>query len=191
VLDDVGRLVGIISEGDLMHRSEVGTERRYRWWGPVPEDASLPADYIKAHGRKVADVMTRDVITASPETPLDEIAVLLERNSIKRVPIVKDGQLVGIVSRANIVQAVASAPEGLKTPISDSLIRDRLLAHLKAQEWAHTDLLNVTVHAGMVYLWGTTRSEIEKKAIQLAAETTPGACAVYNHLTLQPAGSGL
>ena len=101
-------------------------------------------------------VMTQNVITATPETALDKIATLLEKNSIKRVPIVKDGQLVGIVSRANLVQAVASAPKGLQILLSDSTIRDELLAHLKAQPWAQTDLLNVTVNNGVVCLWGIT-----------------------------------
>ena len=110
VIDDGGKLVGMISEGDLMHRSEAGTERQRSWWlRLMAGDDVLAADYVKAHGRKVADVMTQNIITATPDTPLDEIAVLLEMNSIKRVPIVKDGQLVGIVSRANLVQAVASA----------------------------------------------------------------------------------
>ena len=120
VVDDAGKLVGMVSEGDLMHRSEAGTERQRSWWVRLMAgNDSLAADYIKAHGRKVADVMTPNVITATPETSLDEIAILLEKNSIKRVPIVKDGQLVGIVSRANLVQAVASAPKGLEIPLSD------------------------------------------------------------------------
>ena len=155
VTDDSGKLVGIVSEGDLMHRSEAGTERQRSWWlRLMAGDDMLAADYVKAHGRKVADVMTRNVITATPAMPLDEIAILLEMNSIKRVPIVEDGQLVGIVSRANLVQAVASAPKGLEIPLADSAIRDKLLAHLKAQPWAHTGLLNVTVSDGVVHLWG-------------------------------------
>src|SRR5208337_3918369 len=134
VVDDGGKLVGIVSEGDLLHRSEAGTERPRSWWlRLMAEDDSLAADYVKAHGHKVADVMTQNVITATPETPLDAIAILLEKNSIKRVPIVKNGQLVGIVSRANLVQAVASAPKWLDIPLSDSTIRDKMLAHLKAQ----------------------------------------------------------
>jgi CBS domain-containing protein len=192
VVDDAGTLVGIVSEGDLMHRFEAGTERRYSpWIRLIAGDASLPANYIKAHARKVADVMTKNVITASPETPLDEIAIRLERNSIKRVPIVKDGRLVGIVSRANIVQVVASAPIELQNPLSDSTIRDRLLADLKAQSWAHTNSLNVTVNGGVVSLWGVTGSETERKAIGVAAEAAPGVRAVNNHLTLQPAGWGV
>ena len=185
VVDDGGKLVGIISEGDLMHRSEVGTEWDRSWWLRLMASSStLAADYVKAYGRKVADVMTRDVVMASPETPLNEIAMLLERNSIKRVPIVRDGQLVGIVSRANLVQAIAGAPKGLEIRLSDSAIRDRLLDHLRVQPWSHTWLLNVTVNDGVVNLWGITNSEEERNAIRIAAEAIDGVRAVNNHLAL-------
>lgn len=192
VVDDAGKLVGIISEGDLMHRSETGTERRYRWWiRLMGGDASLPGDYIKTHGRKAADVMTKNVITASPETPLDEVAILLERNSIKRVPIVRGGLLVGIVTRANLVQALATVPKRLEIPLSDSKIRDKLLSHLKQQPWADTHLLNVTVSDGVVSLWGITSSETERQAIRVAAEATPGVKAVNDHLARGLIGHGL
>lgn len=192
VVDDGGKLVGMISEGDLMHRSEAGTERQRSWWlRLMAGDDVLAADYIKAHGRKVADVMTRNVITATPDTPLYEIAILLEMNSIKRVPIVKDGQLVGIVSRANLVQAVASVPKGLEIPLADSTIRDKLLTHLKAQPWAHTKLLNVTANDGVVNLWGIISSETERRAIRVAAETTPGVRAVNDHMILRPFQYGI
>jgi CBS domain-containing protein len=190
VVDDYGKLVGIISEGDLMHRSEAGTERQRSWWLlQLTEDETLAAEYVKAHARKVADVMTRHVITASPDTPLHDIATLLERNSIKRVPIVRDGQLVGIVSRANLVQAVASARKELEIPLSDAAIRDRLLAHLTGQVWAQTSLLNVTVSGGVVDLWGTTKSDVERKAIRVAAESIPGVCAVNDNLVIRPIGA--
>ena len=183
VVDDQGKLVGIISEGDLMHRAEAGTERHRSWWlRLLTAEETLAAEYVKAHARKVADVMTRDVITAGPETPLHEIAVLLEKNSIKRVPIVKNGQLIGIVSRANLIQAVASARKGPEIPLSDAAIRDRLLAHLKAQGWLDTFLLDVTVNGGVVDLWGITRSDAERKAIRVAAESTPGVSAVNDNL---------
>ena len=192
VVDDVGKLVGIISEGDLMHRSETGTERQYRWWIRLVEgDASLPADYIKAHGRKAADIMTQNVITAAPDTALDEVAITMEKNSIKRVPIVRDGQLVGIVSRANLVQALATMPKGLEIPLSDSQIREKLLSHLKEQPWADTHPLNVTVTDGVVSLWGIASSETERKAIRVAAEATPGVRAVNDHLARGPLGHGL
>ena len=187
VVDDQGKVVGIVSEGDLMHRVEAGTEHRRSWWlRALTAEEALAADYAKAHARKVADVMTRDVITAAPDTPLHEIAALLEKNSIKRVPIVRDGRLVGIVSRANLVQAVASARKGLEIPLSDTAIRDRLLAHLKGQAWTHTSLLNVTVEGGVVDLWGITGSEAEKKAIRVAAESTPGVAAVNDNLVTRP-----
>ena len=137
VVDDQGKVVGIVSEGDLLHRAEAGTERQRPWWllGLTGEE-TLAAEYVKAHARKVADVMTSQVTTATPDTPLHELATLMERNSIKRVPIVKDGQLVGIVSRANLVQAVASARESpLEIPLSDANIREKLLAHLQQQAW--------------------------------------------------------
>ena len=166
-----------------MHRAEAGTERHRSWWlRLLTAEETLGAEYVKAHARKVADVMTRDVITAGPETPLHEIAVLLEKNSIKRVPIVKNGQLIGIVSRANLIQAVASARKGPEIPLSDAAIRDRLLANLKAQGWLDTFLLNVTVNGGVVDLWGITRSDAERKAIRVAAESTPGVSAVNDNL---------
>jgi len=176
-----------------MHRSEMGTERQYHRWGMrlVAGDASLPADYIKAHGRKAADIMTKNVIVASPETPLDEVAILLERNSIKRVPIVTGSQLVGIVSRGNLVQALATVPKGLEIPLSDSKIRDKLLSHLKQQPWADTHLLNVTVCDGVVSLWGIISSETERQAIRVAAEATPGVKAVNDHLARGLIGHGL
>ena len=136
VIGERGELVGIVSEGDLMRRSEARTERRRAWWlEAFGGRTTLANDYVQANAQKVADIMTRNVVTAMPDTPLGEIAILLEKNSIKRVPIVKDGQLVGIVSRANLVQAVASAPKGLDISLSNSSIRDKLLAHLKAQPW--------------------------------------------------------
>jgi CBS domain-containing protein len=189
VVDDQGELVGIISEGDLMHRSEAGTERQRSWWLlGWTGDETLAAEYVKAHARKVADVMTRKVITATPETPLQEIAALLEKNAIKRVPIVKDGQLVGIVSRANLIQAVASTRKELEIPLSDTTIRDKLLAHLTSQQWAHTSLLNVTVSGGVVNLWGITNSDAERMAIRVAAESAPGVCDVNDNLVTQPLG---
>jgi CBS domain-containing protein len=183
VVDDQGRVVGIVSEGDLLRRAEAGTEQRRSWWlRGLVEYETLAAEYIKANSRKVAEVMVRDVIIADPDTPLDEIATLMEQKSIKRVPIVSEGQLVGIVSRANLVQAVASNNIGLESKQEDASIRERLMADLKAQPWVHTALLNVTVTGGLVHLWGITSSETEKQAISVAAENTAGVHAVYDHL---------
>jgi CBS domain-containing protein len=184
VVDDEDRVVGIVSEGDLLHRAEAGTERRRTWWlRALTAGETLAADYVKAHARKVADIMTRDVVTVSPDAPLHEVAALMEKNSIKRVPVLSNGQLVGIISRANLVQAVASAREGLEVPLSDTHIRNQLLAHLNEQPWAHTGLLNITVTDGVVDLWGMTTSKPERAAIRVAAESVPGVRAVNDNLT--------
>ena len=165
VADRDGKLVGIISEGDLMHRSEAGTERQRSWWlSALVGDETLAAEYVKANARRVEDVMTRNVVTAPPDMALHEIAALLEKHAIKRVPIVRDGQLVGIVSRANLIQALASGRKELEIPLSDVNIRDKLLTRLKAQKWAHTSMLNVTVNDGVVDLWGVTTSDAERKS---------------------------
>ena len=189
VIDSQEKLVGIVSEGDLLHRVEAGTERHRSWWleGFIGND-TLATEYVKAHGRKVSDVMTRKVITASPQTPLHEVATLMEKNAIKRVPILENGQLVGIVSRANLIQAVATARKLRDIPLSDTTIREKILSHLKKQPWAHTTMLNVTVNAGVVDLWGIAESAAERKAIKVAAESTLGVCAVNDNLITRSVG---
>ena len=120
VVDANGKLVGIISEGDLLHRAEAGTEKRHPWWlRALMEPEVLANEYAKAHARKVADAMTSQVVATSPDTPIHEVAALLEKHSIKRVPIVENGQLVGVVSRANLVQATASAGRALEISPSE------------------------------------------------------------------------
>ena len=188
VIDDAERLVGIVTEADLIHRPEAGTERPSSWWlSLLLGDRALAADYVKARAVKVKDIMTLDVKTASPETPLYEIAGLFEENHIKRVPILSEGgDLVGIVSRANIVQAVASARPKLETSLSDVQIREKLIDELKRHPWSRVHKLNVTVTNGTVNLWGFVQSETERRAIRVAAETIPGVAAVIDHLMVEP-----
>lgn len=189
VVDDQQKLVGIVSEGDLVHRSEISTQRRRPWWLVLMAgDEGSAAEYIKAHAKKVADIMTRKVITAGPDAPLHEIAETLEKYGIKRLPIVRDGELVGIVSRANLVQAIATSGSKLDVPLSDTTIREKLVTHLNRQGWAHATLLNATVSGGVVDLWGFVESDTERKAIRVAAEATPGVRAVNDHMTARPLG---
>jgi CBS domain-containing protein len=186
VVDDNGKLVGLISEGDLMYRSEIGTERSHPYWYlEYAGKEHLAAEYVKARALKVADVMTRGVITASPDASLNEIAALFETNSIKRVPIVENGELVGIVSRANLIQALASTSGGSNVTSSDSAIRTALLRHLAEQRWADASRLNVIVHDGLMELWGVVNSDAEKQAIRVAAESMGGVHAVSDHLIVQ------
>lgn len=188
VIDDAGKLVGIVTESDLMRRVEAGTEHPYSWWVHfVAGDATVAADYVKSHAAKIEDVMTSDVVTATPETPLHEIATLLEEHQIRRVPIVdKLGNLVGIVSRANLIQVVASARPKLEMTLPDSTIRQELLTELKKQAWAHTHNLDVTVMNGVVDLWGYAQSDEERKAIRVAAASIAGVVAVNDHLADSP-----
>jgi CBS domain-containing protein len=188
VIDSAGKVAGIVTESDLMHRTEAGTERPYSWWlHLLAGGAPIAADYVKSHAVKIEDVMTPDVVTAAPETPLHEIATLLEKNRIKRVPIInKDGDLVGIVSRANLIQVIASTRPKLEMTLSDSAIRYRLLNELKKQPWTHMYNLSVTVTDGIVDLWGYAQSDDERRAIRVAAEAIPGVTLVNDHLADSP-----
>ena len=183
-----GDLIGIISEGDLIRRAETDTDRRRSWWlelliGSTP----LAAEYVKTHARSVADVMTRTVVTVTPDTPLRTIADRLERNSIKRVPVVKNGKVVGIVSRANLVQALASRLKADESSGADDLtIREEVMARLDAEPWTRFAPLNVIVHDGTVDLWGIVDSETARKAVRVAAEVTPGVRAVNDNLIVKP-----
>ena len=192
VVDNDGKVVGIVSEGDLMRRAEAGTGRRRSWWlSLLTGKEGLAAQYVKEHSRKVADVMTRDVITATPDTPLQDIANILEKNSIKRVPIIKDGKMVGLVSRANLLQALASLRKQIEggTP-NDTKIRETVVQRLNAEPWLRSSLINVIVQDGTIELWGIVDSPTEKKAVRVAAEETPGVRAVNDNLIIRPAGSG-
>jgi CBS domain-containing protein len=184
VVDDDGRLVGIISEGDLMNREEIGTEIHHPWWiEAVTPAATLAAEFAKSHGKRVEEVMSEDVITATEETPLAEIAAILERNRIKRVPIVRDHELVGIVSRSNLVQALASnggaAAHGVDT---NRAIRDELLSRLAEQTWTDFGSRNVIVTDGQVHLWGLVGSPAERTALIALAEGVPGVTGVIDEM---------
>ncbi|MDQ0509840.1 CBS domain-containing protein [Ancylobacter amanitiformis] len=189
VLNEAGDLVGIISEGDLLHRVESGTERRRSWLlSALTDSDTLAAEYVKSHASTVADLMRRGVVTAPPDMPLHEIAALLEKHGIKRIPILENGRLIGIVSRANLIQAVARASAPLDIPKTDSAIRESVLARLNAQPWANTWRINVTVDNGVVDLWGITNAETERHALRVAVETTPGVRGVNDHLIREPIG---
>ena len=187
VVDKDNQVIGMVSEGDLLHRIETGTERRQSWWLDMMASTSkLAGDYVKSHGGKVKDVMTLDVLTVTETTPVADIALLLETNRIKRVPVMRDGRLVGIVSRANLVRALAMTidepPSSADT--DDRSIREKLLAELKAQRWAEVSPANVTVKDGVVHLWSSYLSEQEKRALVVAAENIPGVRRVEDHMRL-------
>lgn len=185
VLDADGRLVGILSDGDLYRRAEIGTDRQSSGWLSLffPDRAGEARDFVASHARKVEDLMTAPVITATPETPLREIAELLERHRIKRVPIVGGGKLLGIVSRANLVQAFATRKnKELGTAASDRVLRARVMKRLHEVPGARMWLVNVTIEDGVAHLWGPIEGESMRKAMRIAVETTPGIKQVNDHL---------
>jgi CBS domain-containing protein len=174
-----GKLVGMVSEGDLLHRKEIGTDRRARggsWWLRLFGEDRAAAEYVKSHAREARDVMTRDVVSVGPDTPVAEIADLLETKGIKRVPVLRGDALVGIVSRANLVQAMALAAHPAKKihPSNDDAIRGRLLAELERHPWWRPARSSVLVKEGVVHYWGTIDSEDERDAARVAAENIAG-----------------
>ena len=184
VVDEGRHLIGILSEADLIHRAELGTEKHRPWWvEAVTGAATLAQDFAKSHGKKVREVMTTEVVTADEETPLSEIAALLERKRIKRVPIMRKGKLVGVVSRSNLIQALASALES-SAPAgeSDARIRADLLARLEEQSWTGFGARNVIVNHGTVHLWGLVGSDEERKALIALAESVPGIAGVADEM---------
>jgi len=176
-----------------MRRVEAGTGRRRPWWLAIfTGRETLASEFVREHSRRVTDVMTRNVVTATSDTPLSTIANLLERNAIKRVPIVDDGKVVGIVSRANLLQALACQGKQVQaaTPADDTKIRADVISQLKTEPWTRPSLINVIVQDGAVELWGIVDSVSEKKAVRVAAEVTPGVRAVNDNLIIRPAESG-
>ncbi|MBV8131530.1 MAG: CBS domain-containing protein [Alphaproteobacteria bacterium] len=187
VLNKNGRLVGIVTEGDLLRRAETGTEhRRSRWSEWFSTNSRLAAEYIKSHARRVEDVMTREVVSVGELASLGEIAELMETKRIKRVPVAHDGKIIGIVSRADLLQVLASGGATPANEDSDRLIRERLLAELRKQEWASPTESSVIVSDGVVHFWGTVASEQERTALRVVAENIPGVRSIEDHTSSGP-----
>ena len=185
VIDEGGTLLGIVSEGDLMRRPETETDRPRSWWLDLvagPEDVAR--DYVKSHGRHARDVMTRSLVTVEEGTPVGEIAALLEHHRIKRVPVVRDGKVVGIVSRANLLQGLAVQKQKMPAGPSpdDRALREQVLDLVAKESWVGHGSFNVIVNEGLVELWGLVDSEDERKALKIAIEALPGVTGVEDHL---------
>ena len=190
VTDTSGTLVGMISEGDLLRRPELETEPQRSWWlDLLANNRDSAADYIKSHGTNAADVMTRNVISVQDDATVGEIAATLEKHRIKRVPVVRDGKVVGIVSRANLLHGLAAAKTATApTPSADDrVIRQKLTEHLERQGWVSAGSLNLIVDDGTVQLWGWVDSKEQRRAIILAVEQFPGVKGVEDHLGSLPA----
>jgi CBS-domain-containing membrane protein len=180
-----GQLVGILTEGDLMRRAELVTAQRPWWLALASSPEERAANYVKSHGLKVKDVMTKDVVTVDEHAPLDQTAMLFEERGIKRAPVVSDGKVIGIVSRANLLQGLAAAKTGETGP-DDAEIRSAVLSAAREEAGVRTPLVDVTVAHGHVHLWGNVASEAERQAMRVAAENTEGVRGVQDHLRVLP-----
>jgi CBS domain-containing protein len=185
VIDDSGRLIGILTEGDLMRRAELATGRQSWWINPISSPEQEAKAYVKAHGLKVKDVMTKEVVTITEQEPLDRIAMVFEERGIKRTPVMRSGKVVGIVSRANLLRSLAVQKTN-DFPPSDSNIRSAILATAAEDAAIRVVLVDVTVDGGVVHLWGNTASEAERDAFRVVAENTMGVKEVQNHIRVLP-----
>lgn len=182
VIDEHGNLVGILSEGDLLHRTELKTQWRRSWWlDLLTSDRRIAADYVKSHSRKVRDLMTTKVVTVTPDSTLGEIARLFEKHHIKRVPVIENKKPVGIVSRANLVQALANTSDLLSADETDTMLKREIDHRITAQPWGRRPF-SVHVSKGNVDIIGIVYNDDERDAIRVAAETTPGVKTVTNNL---------
>jgi CBS domain-containing protein len=184
VIDGDGRLVGVLSEGDFLRRRETHTEkRRSRWLEFLMGPGRIAAEYSHSHGSKVSEVMTTDVLTVDESTPLEDIVELMEHHHVKRVPVLCGGEVVGIVTRSNLMHAMVSMAR--VTPAAakdDAAIREQLLAELKKEQWAPVAMTNVVVRDGVVELWGMITDERQREALKVAAENISGVKAVKDHM---------
>lgn len=174
-----GRIVGVVNEMDLVHRQEIGTEE-----APVPGPLWLrlfradkaPSCYVKSHAIRAKDVMTREAVSVAEGTTLSQVAALFDSLRIRRVVVVRDRKVIGIITRANLVQALAASTCGPRREHekSDDAIRSELLAELSRQSWWHPEWSGVTVIDGVVQFRGVIDHQEEKRAARVAAENVPG-----------------
>ena len=193
VVDGTGRMVGILSEADLMHRAEIGTEPRKGWLQRLLSDSTGAAhEYVVLHSRRVGDVMTREVVTVHEQTPLSEVARLMDHHKIKRVPVMRGDKVVGMVSRSNLLRALLSRdPQQPASAPSDEALRRAVEAAVKGQAWESAWPVNIIVNAGVVHLWGFVAGDATSTAYRVAAENVPGVLKVENHLRHVPHSVGM
>lgn len=187
VVDPSAGVIGMVSEGDLLRRRELGTDkRRHGWRRWLTDPDTLARDYARARATKARDVMTAPVVTVDPNATTAEIADLLERYDVKRVPVIDHDKLVGIVSRANLVRALAQSTRNAGKNADDESIRDTMFQRLRSQPWTGGATIGVTVEKRVVKLSGMAASEEQCQAIRVMAESIPGVAGVECDITVMP-----
>ena len=184
VIRNDGTLVGIVSEGDFLRRGELGTkQKRSRWLEFLVSPGRAADEYVQANGRRIDEVMTADVVTVSPGASLPEIVELMTRHHVKRIPVVDDGNVVGIVTRSDLLRALLKVlPGSAPADTDDEQIRQSIIAELATQKWAGKDMIDVIVNKGVVELSGAIFDERERQAAIVAAENVAGVKAVKDSL---------
>ena len=192
VVDATGKLVGIVSEGDFIRRSEIGTQRkRGRFLKFILGPGKAAADFVQEHGRKIAEIMTPEPLTISEDATLEHIVELMEKNHVKRLPVTRGDTIVGIVSRSNLLQAVASLAREIPDPTADDdHIRNRVIDAIEKNDWCPFGL-SVIVRDGIVHLSGVITEERSRKAAVVAAENVSGVVKVHDHLCWVDTMSGM
>lgn len=185
VVDAGGTLVGILTEGDLLRRAELQTEpQRSAWHSFLLGPGRLADEYVRTHGRKVVDVMTRNVVSVAEDIALQEIVRLMQRHRIKRLPVTNAGRLVGIVSRADLLRALASAPvKAIGVGTGDAALRTCILDEIERQPWGPAAMVEVAVDSGVVSLRGVLTDDRERAALHVLVENVPGVLRVRDQLT--------
>jgi CBS domain-containing protein len=183
VVDADGKLVGIVSQGDFIRRAEIGTQRkRGRWLKFLVGPGKAASDFVHERGRKVGEIMTPEPYTVTEDATLEDIVELMERNNVKRLPVVRGDKLVGIVTRSNLLQAVAGLARDVPDPTADDdHIRNRIITSVEKADWAPFGL-GVIVLNGVVHLSGVITNERSRAATIVAAENVSGVTKVHDHL---------
>jgi CBS domain-containing protein len=184
VIDLTGQLVGILTEGDLLRRWEMGTDRRHVGFAAFKAGVEqVAADYARSHGRRVRNLMTTELVTVDEDAELETVVDLLERHGFRQVPVLREGKVAGLVSRTNILRAFCAAARRIAPDTqSDDEINRALFAIFTRESWAPLDRIDVAVRNGVVDLFGVIDSEGQRKALIVAAESVSGVKEVRDHL---------
>ncbi len=191
VVDADGTVVGLLTEGDLLRRAETGTEGKTGWFAGLFSLGRQADHYIRTHARRVGELMTPDPITVSPAASTEDVVALMQRHGIKRLPVVSDGRLVGIISRADFVRALQKVLCAATQSTTDPAIIEAIRAELNRQPWAHNRFLTITAQNGVVQIDGCVFDPRERDAIQVVAENTPGVTSVINRLACVEPNTGI
>ncbi len=194
VVDADGKLAGIVSESDLLHRAETGTERRRKWWlGAFVDSDQLAREYAASHARRASDIMSTKVVSVDAGMDLGQVADLLDRRKLKRVPVVEGGRLVGIITRGDLVRALVaqqSQTTGAEAA-GDGAVLAAVQERMHREGWLDSSLVTVVIKQGVAELSGLAASSDQRRALRLLVEDTPGVARVEDNLRLRPAGGAM